>query len=749
MQKEVTSEDATFPQLRGKYSKNFSLLIFVIALVWVSYLSLYMLKDSISFFGFDLIGLLGRDLGGLIANTLIPTLILPTLLAGLTLFLLYRSPDDKEMLEKRRFGGYWKFSLTDNRFGNWLIKRRWFQWVLEFPNAVFFVLVMIFGIYGYGGYIYAKDSALINGATFLTWNLWWPGMIITFMFLGRVWCTVCPLGCIGEWAHRTHLPESVSTSGRIIRFAMAFFLGVGSALIVGITIGLFGGFTAEELMGTGAISTDLVQGIFDYLIFLASVPVVMLSRVFTTIVAGSGIIDTIVGIFWLLAIVFGLYVGAYFGYAIPEFTQAMVIGKPLKGDVDPKRKYPKRLTSMWITTGLFAGIMMFDFIVGMFVNPLFTALFIVILIGLSIILGLFYERRAFCMYVCPLGGLIGTYGMAGTIEVRNKDLDVCKLCTGKYCLRGRTETEVLDRKGKLTVPTWDSGYACPMEQFPMIMDRNLGCIMCTECFKSCPYDNITLNIRAPFVDTYNPKKRRFDQSGLAAVLVGLTLAVIMPSIPFVRTTLDSSIAGLTGIFGDAFIAQVITTFAWFLTAAFLLPIGLFFLVLLFTRNYVKDEKKKNVQDLFNLFSYSVIPVGLSLHFAFWVVRIFEHTPAVLSILADPFGGYFMNNAIYNGSTLALDNPIVFPIALAYLLNPLYLMGFHNIELGSLIPAEAGFAIRLISVLGGMAASIFATHRTLVLNLEHDEKDRLKILIPVVIWIVLFTFLGLYALSSQV
>jgi hypothetical protein len=44
-----------------------------------------------------------------------------------------------------------------------------------------------------------------NLATLVVWGLWWPGMILVALLLGRVWCTVCPmelLNRIGETVGR-------------------------------------------------------------------------------------------------------------------------------------------------------------------------------------------------------------------------------------------------------------------------------------------------------------------------------------------------------------------------------------------------------------------------------------------------------------------------------------------------------------------------------------------------------------------
>lgn len=40
---------------------------------------------------------------------------------------------------------------------------------------------------------------LANG---LIWGLWWPALMIVFLFMGRLWCTVCPLSSAGRVAQR-------------------------------------------------------------------------------------------------------------------------------------------------------------------------------------------------------------------------------------------------------------------------------------------------------------------------------------------------------------------------------------------------------------------------------------------------------------------------------------------------------------------------------------------------------------------
>ncbi len=44
------------------------------------------------------------------------------------------------------------------------------------------------------------DTEVGHIANSLIWGLWWPVLIIIFLFLGRLWCTVCPLATAGRLA---------------------------------------------------------------------------------------------------------------------------------------------------------------------------------------------------------------------------------------------------------------------------------------------------------------------------------------------------------------------------------------------------------------------------------------------------------------------------------------------------------------------------------------------------------------------
>ena len=74
-----------------------------------------------------------------------------------------------------------------------------FQPATQIPLLFLFLLVVFLGL---------VDTRLAgrNLATKLTWTIWWAGIIFTFILVGRLWCLVCPIGAVNEWASRFAQP---------------------------------------------------------------------------------------------------------------------------------------------------------------------------------------------------------------------------------------------------------------------------------------------------------------------------------------------------------------------------------------------------------------------------------------------------------------------------------------------------------------------------------------------------------------
>ena len=143
---------------------------------------------------------------------------------------------------------------------------------------------------------------------------------------------------------------------------------------------------------------------------------------------------------WPLVIVAAIFLGRAWCTVCP-----MELLTSLASRMGLRRKIPRFLKSGWVITIFYAIIL----IVGVHTLaihriPHRMALYLLTLMGASILVGLIYEKRAFCSYVCPVGHLIGLYALISPFEWRADDLSVCKECKSKDCIEKDKHYKIVD-----------------------------------------------------------------------------------------------------------------------------------------------------------------------------------------------------------------------------------------------------------------------------------------------------------------
>jgi hypothetical protein len=222
-------------------------------------------------------------------------------------------------------------------------------------------------------------------------------------------------------------------------------------------------------------------------------------------------------------------------------------------------------------------------------------------IGLSTI----FERRAFCRYLCPVGGFIGLYSQTAPIELRIKDKQVCIKCEGKPCYNGSA-----------------NGYGCPWDVFPGGLTKNTYCGLCMECIRTCPHDNIAINLRSFSADLAKPSAR-MDEAFKAFIMLGS--AIIYAGV----------LLGPWGALKDA--AYNVGTGAWFIYAAVFLGIIFIIMPSLFALCVSRFENLKAFKRRFATLSSSLIPLGLMFWVAFSLSFVLTNATYILASLSDPLG----------------------------------------------------------------------------------------------------------------
>ncbi len=69
---------------------------------------------------------------------------------------------------------------------------------LRTAGDILFVLVVVSGLFG-------PANAESNIAVFLTWGLLWPAIVLSWFFVGRMWCGICPFPGLGVFLQRKGL----------------------------------------------------------------------------------------------------------------------------------------------------------------------------------------------------------------------------------------------------------------------------------------------------------------------------------------------------------------------------------------------------------------------------------------------------------------------------------------------------------------------------------------------------------------
>ena len=103
--------------------------------------------------------------------------------------------------------------------------------------------------------------------------------------------------------------------------------------------------------------------------------------------------------------------------------------------ISMNRDFPKPLRNIYMSSFIFLSLTWWDSYSGIVNKPSLTAYLLIGFFAVAIGMALVFKGRAFCRYVCPIGGLIGIYSMFSPIELRNRCLDVCRGHKVKECIK--------------------------------------------------------------------------------------------------------------------------------------------------------------------------------------------------------------------------------------------------------------------------------------------------------------------------
>ncbi len=286
-------------------------------------------------------------------------------------------------------------------------------------------------------------------------------------------------------------------------------------------------------------------------------------------------------------------------------------------------RWPSVLRNTWLPTGLLLIIAIF--LVVDVTQPFDTALLVAILMGGAVVASVVFPRRTFCRYICPIGGLIGTYSTFAPTEVSVKDRDIC--------INGKRVGDEVIRCNKECYVGNDGGYGCPWFEFPQTKVQNIYCGLCAECLKTCPNDNIAFNVRPFGLDLVVPNVRRADEAFRSSVALGLvvfySMALLGPWGWIKNWGNFATPSPGVGLPQHVMFALMVIVFT-----------ALLFPGVLLGSAWVSKKLSGNPKVLKKVFSdhgYALVPLGIMFWIGFGLSLFLVNWSYIPVVISDPFG----------------------------------------------------------------------------------------------------------------
>jgi len=295
-------------------------------------------------------------------------------------------------------------------------------------------------------------------------------------------------------------------------------------------------------------------------------------------------------LFWSAGI-FGMYlitfVSGRFLCGICPFAAAGDLANRFKSF---NRQIPKILVSYgrYNAIGLIVLVFWFEGVTSIPRSSTLTAYLIIFILSGAVISGLIFERRAWCRYVCPLGGLFGVYSLASITSLKANRSVCLNQCETHDCYLGTQLTK-----------------GCPMYLHPYGLENGRDCVLCMNCYKNCSHSSIRVNLQVPGSDIGNMSNRSLSESLLCLSLLGILL-VEYGSLLSMDSQWFQSLYSFIGI-NQTVLYTLIFTFVSFL------PSGSIVFLDFVCNGFSFNNVKTRITD----FGYAAIPLALMGHLAFY------------------------------------------------------------------------------------------------------------------------------------
>jgi polyferredoxin len=299
--------------------------------------------------------------------------------------------------------------------------------------------------------------------------------------------------------------------------------------------------------------------------------------------ASANLGTSLTWVLWWPLIPILMFVLGRFWCAICPFATTIDLVQKKFGLGRPVPAFLKKY-GIWIIDAIFLTITWMDHVFGIVESPRGSGYLLGLMVTAVVVTGVLFERRAWCRYLCFLGGLSGNYSRSSMLELRATP-EICATCTTQNCYKGDGKTP-----------------GCPIFEFPRTMQTSANCNLCGNCVKTCPNDSIRISTRIPTKELWFIARPKFEESFLAVVIVGIVLVQNITMLSFWEPLMDT----LVGVLHYQALA---------FTAVFLVAMGVPFGLVAGAAKLSGSATGETFAKNFARFGYAVIPLDLAGHIA--------------------------------------------------------------------------------------------------------------------------------------
>ncbi|MBM5819191.1 MAG: 4Fe-4S binding protein [Cyanobacteria bacterium K_DeepCast_150m_m2_101] len=176
------------------------------------------------------------------------------------------------------------------------------------------------------------------------------------------------------------------------------------------------------------------------------------------------------------------------------------------------QRWPRGDSDRWASPLLAAGfalILLWEELCNLQNTAWLSSCLLLLITAGAVIGSLRFEKRFWCRYLCPVGGMNGLFAKLAITELRAQVGTCSGSCSTYACFKGGPA----DGEGLATA-------GCPLGTHPAHLADNRNCVLCLTCAQACPHRSVQLALRPPAADIQREMTLPPGEPALVLVLAG-------------------------------------------------------------------------------------------------------------------------------------------------------------------------------------------------------------------------------------